>query len=221
MDNDWYRIGSNDVVVENYDEGFDTVEFHGTGTRAYTTADLPNNVEGLALGDDVGESGLQGDSDDDVLTGNSSGNVIGGGPGNDQLWGNDGADTLEGGAGDDLLLGGEGVDTYLFGKGFGRDSIADIFPTYGAAGPANHIVLDASIASSDVYFDGWRLLVRGTDDELSIDAYADLRFADGSNISASQFTQMMIASASTHPSADSDLLYGTAADDTFDATCRQ
>ena len=175
LDNDWYRIGPNDVVVENYDEGFDTVEFHGTGTRTYSTADLPVNVEGLALGDDVGESGLQGDSGDDILTGNSSGNVLVGGLGDDELWGNQGSDTLDGGAGDDLLLGGEGVDTYLFGKGFGHDSIQDIFPTYGATGPANHIVFDDSIAPSDVYFDGWKLLVRGTDDELSIGVYC--RFA--------------------------------------------
>jgi len=49
LDNDWYRIGPNDVVVENYGEGFDTAEFHGTGTRTYSTADLPANVEGLAL----------------------------------------------------------------------------------------------------------------------------------------------------------------------------
>ena len=217
LDNDWYRIGPNDVVVENYDEGFDTVEFHGTGTRTYSTADLPVNVEGLALGDDVGESGLQGDSSDDVLTGNSSGNVIGGGLGDDELWGNQGSDTLDGSAGDDLLLGGEGVDTYLFAKRFGHDSIQDIYPTYGATGPANHIVFDDSISSSDVYFDGWKLLVRGTDDELSIGVYADLQFADGSIISASQLTQMMIASASTHPSVGSDLLYGTAADDTVDA----
>ncbi len=216
-DNDWYRIGPNDVVVENYDEGFDTLQFHGTGTRTYSTADLPANVEGLALGDDVGESGLRGDSDDDVLTGNSSGNVIVGGLGDDQLWGMDGSDTLDGGGGNDLLLGGEGVDTYLFGKGFGHDSIQDIFPTYGATGSANHIVLDDSIASSDVYFDGGRLLVRGTDDELSIGVYADLQFADGSIVSASQLTQLMIASSSTHPSVGSDLLYGTAANDTVDA----
>ncbi len=217
LGNDWYRFGPNDVVVENYDEGFDTVEFHGTGTRTYSTADLPVNVEGLALGDDVGESGLQGDSGDDILTGNSSGNVIVGGLGDDQLWGKEGEDTLNGGAGDDLLLGGEGVDTYLFGKGFGHDSVSDISPTYGAAGPANHIVFDATIASSDVYFDGWKLLVRGTDDALSINVYADVQFSDGSSISATQLTQLMIASASTHPSAGNDLLYGTAAGDTFDA----
>src|SRR4029078_10903028 len=137
--------------------------------------------------------------------------------GDDELWGNQGSDTLDGSAGDDLLLGGEGVDTYLFAKRFGHDSIQDIYPTYGATGPANHIVFDDSISSSDVYFDGWKLLVRGTDDELSIGVYADLQFADGSIISASQLTQMMIASASTHPSVGSDLLYGTAADDTVDA----
>ena len=196
LDNDWYRIGPNDVVVENYDEGFDTVEFRGTGTRTYSTADLPFNVEALALGDDVGESGLQGDSGDDILTGNSSGNVIVGGLGDDQLWGKEGEDTLDGGAGDDSLLGGEGVDTYLFGKGFGHDSVNDVVPAYGAAGPTNHIVFDATIAPSDVYFDNWKLLVRGTDDELSINMNADVQFSDGSSISASQLAQLLSASAS-------------------------
>ena len=214
---DYYIVGANDIVVEAPGAGTDTVEFHGTGTRTYLRGDLPANVEGLALGDDLGASDLQGSSGDDTLTGNASNNVITGGAGDDTLWGGDGTDTLIGGTGDDTMLGGPGVNSYLFGKGFGNDSVADTPPADGRLGPPNHIMFDATVAPDDIYFAGGKLHLHGTDDELAIHSYADITFSDGSAISETQVGMLLYASNSSVASAGNDLIYGTEGGNQIDA----
>ncbi|MDP3483566.1 MAG: Ig-like domain-containing protein [Sulfuricella sp.] len=76
-----------DVVIENADEGIDTVQ----SSITYT---LGGDVENLTL---TGTTNLNG-------TGNALSNVI---------TGNSGANTLDGGAGVDTLVGGTGNDTYV------------------------------------------------------------------------------------------------------------
>jgi Ca2+-binding RTX toxin-like protein len=116
--NDTYWVGdAGDVVVENAQEGFDTV----VSTISYT---LPANVEHLTLFS-LGEYGanINGTGNDlsNRLQGTSGRNELSGGGGGDYLVGGNGNDTLDGGAGSDSLIGGYGADIMTGG------TEADIF----------------------------------------------------------------------------------------------
>lgn len=87
-----------DTIVENVDEGIDTVE------TALSSFNQRNNVENLTY---TGSGNFIG-------SGNALDNVIRGGAGADTLIGNGGNDTLIGGAGAaNTLIGGTGDDTYV------------------------------------------------------------------------------------------------------------
>ncbi|WP_188128349.1 S8 family serine peptidase, partial [Propionispora hippei] len=107
-----------DVVVENADEGSDTV-------FSSITYNLGSNVENLMLTGIANTNGT-GNTLDNVMFGNSGNNVLTGGVGNDILDGGTGADTLLGGIGDDTYVVdnigdivaenmGEGTDTVMSG----------------------------------------------------------------------------------------------------------
>jgi Ca2+-binding RTX toxin-like protein len=113
---DRYTVDArDDVVVENANEGIDTV-------RSSISYALGDNVENLTL---IGGKWRWGDGNelDNELTGNYNRNVLSGMAGNDTLDGRGGADTLWGGAGDDSFvisgpLNGRNVDTIKdFGNG--------------------------------------------------------------------------------------------------------
>jgi Ca2+-binding RTX toxin-like protein len=94
--NDTYRVDAADVVIENANEGIDTV-------LSVVTHTLAANVENLTL---IGAASINGTGNalDNVLTGNGAVNTLIGAAGND---------TLDGGAGADILIGGVGNDTYV------------------------------------------------------------------------------------------------------------
>ncbi|MGO7755564.1 beta strand repeat-containing protein, partial [Rhizobium ruizarguesonis] len=94
---DTYVISTGDTVVENADEGIDTVQ---TNLAAYT---LGTNVENLTY---IGTGSFAG-------TGNLLDNVLKGGVAADKLMGAGGNDTLIGGGGADTMLGGTGDDIYV------------------------------------------------------------------------------------------------------------
>jgi Ca2+-binding RTX toxin-like protein len=88
LGNDSYSVSdANDVVIENLNEGIDTVS-----SRA-TTYTLAANVENLIL---TGTAAI-----------NGGGNAL-----NNQLTGNSADNVLRGGMGEDILVGGLGKDTY-------------------------------------------------------------------------------------------------------------
>jgi len=102
-----------DVVIENLNEGTDTVQ-------APFDIDLNNdtlyaNIENATL---LGTKAINatGDGGNNVLTGNAIGNV---------LKGNDGNDVLDGGKGNDTLFGGKGDDVYVI------DNAKDVIDTLG------------------------------------------------------------------------------------------
>ncbi|TBX97094.1 beta strand repeat-containing protein, partial [Rhizobium laguerreae] len=94
---DTYVISTGDIVIENADEGIDTVQ---TNLTAYT---LGVNVENLTYGGTAAFTG----------TGNALDNIIKGGVVADKLTGAGGNDTLIGGAGSDTMSGGTGDDMYV------------------------------------------------------------------------------------------------------------
>ncbi|MBY5633197.1 calcium-binding protein, partial [Rhizobium leguminosarum] len=97
LGDDTYVISTGDIVIENADEGIDTVQ---TNLTAYT---LGINVENLTYGGTAAFTG----------TGNALDNIIKGGVVADKLTGAGGDDTLIGGAGSDTMSGGTGDDIYV------------------------------------------------------------------------------------------------------------
>ncbi|WP_447983402.1 calcium-binding protein [Nitrospira sp. Nam74] len=93
---DTYIVGTGDSVIEQANEGIDTVQ-------SSVDLTLGDNVENLTLTGSVAVNGV-GNGLDNVLTGNAVANL---------LTGNAGNDTLNGGAGADRLIGGSGNDTYV------------------------------------------------------------------------------------------------------------
>ncbi|MGI0480657.1 Calx-beta domain-containing protein [Geminocystis sp. CENA526] len=108
--NDTYYVDNrNDRVVENLNEGIDTV-------RSTITYTLPNHVEHLILSGSSNTNGT-GNNLPNRIVGNSGNNRLNGGYGNDTLIGGAGNDTLTGGGGNDTLIGGTGNDTLTGGGG--------------------------------------------------------------------------------------------------------
>jgi VCBS repeat-containing protein len=95
-DDSYYVDSVGDVVVENANEGTDTV----VPSISYT---LGTNVENLMLGGTAAINGT-GNNGDNVMFGNSAANILTGGAGNDTLNGGAGADTLIGGTGNDIYF---------------------------------------------------------------------------------------------------------------------
>ena len=98
--NDLYIVDHlNDVVIEQVNDGTDTIQSSVTYT-------LSTNVEVLNL---TGTASV-----------NGTGNAL-----NNDLRGNEASNVLDGGAGSDSLQGGGGADTYRFGRGAGQDIVYD------------------------------------------------------------------------------------------------
>jgi len=108
--NDTYIMDNfNDMVIENANEGTDTI-------KSFVSLTLPENVENLILTGTDALSGV-GNAQNNVLIGNSAGNVLDGRAGND---------TLDGGAGDDILIGGGGSNTLIGGPGDDTFVVTDV-----------------------------------------------------------------------------------------------
>ncbi|MGE0471612.1 MAG: calcium-binding protein [Nitrospira sp.] len=122
--NDIFVIdGVADVVVEEAEEGIDTVE-------TFINYSLPDHVENLTF---AGLPGLVG-------VGNALDNVMRG----------QGQGTLDGGAGNDILI---DAQIYRFGRGSGQDMIIEQDTSsapYFAGGPQDIIQLAADLAPTDV-----------------------------------------------------------------------
>lgn len=107
--NDHYHLTPGDRVVEQADEGNDTVS-------ASFSHQLAANVENLILTGSANVNGI-GNGLANSVTGNAGNNVLNGGLGADTLIGNAGNDSLFGGDGNDRLLGGFGFDRLFGGTG--------------------------------------------------------------------------------------------------------
>jgi serralysin len=125
LGDDTYIIDDeNDVIIENEDEGSDSV-------GASVTFTISSGVENIQL---VGTAAIDG-------TGNALDNILIGNIGANVLSGLAGADTLIGGSGNDTQTGGTESDTFVFHAGFGIDTITDFV---AGAGSDDLIEFDAS-----------------------------------------------------------------------------
>ena len=118
--NDTYIVeNTGDTVLENVDQGKDTVQ----SSITYT---LTDNVEDLIL---TGSGHINGTGNelDNVISGNSGSNILDGGAGNDTLYGGCKSDTLYGGSGNDYLNGGQCADTMAGGSGADTYVVDNVF----------------------------------------------------------------------------------------------
>lgn len=157
--NDSYYIDNlTDAVVENLNEGIDTVflsvQYSGNLTLGYT---LGSNIENLTFNTGIYTAGAQlkavGNSLDNVIIGDGNLNILFGGDGNDTLDGGTGqvaqggssVDYLFGGTGNDSMNGGDGDDFYYF-TGSSEHQVAEINDTSGL-----NAVLFNSIIDNDTF----------------------------------------------------------------------
>jgi Ca2+-binding RTX toxin-like protein len=127
-----------DVVIENADEGIDTV-------RATATYKLSDHVENLILQPGAGAINGGGNDLDNKIYGNASSNVLSGNGGADLLDGGGGADTMSGGIGDDTYIvdnAGDVVDESV------QDGVDKVYASvhYTLAGNVENLALSGAAA---------------------------------------------------------------------------
>ncbi|NGZ98294.1 MAG: hypothetical protein CV089_19580 [Nitrospira sp. WS110] len=181
---------TSDLVIEETDEGIDTVQ----STVNYN---LSANVENLTL---VGTESI-----------NGTGNAL-----NNHVRGNEASNVLDGGAGNDFLSGLGGADTYLFGQGSGRDTLFDS----GRVDEIDTIQVDSTVTVEDVevYRNGFNLelVIRGTTDELTLLSFfgaagyeqKQVQFADGTLWSSAGLSARAVVGATVTGTFESETLSG-------------
>jgi Ca2+-binding RTX toxin-like protein len=210
LSNDSYVVDASDTIVENADEGTDTI-------RAAASFDLGTvaNVENLTL---LGSGAIDG-------TGSAVANLLTGNTGANQLQGLAGDDTLSGGSGNDTLTGGDGADSIDLGSGNDRVTYLDVLDAgdtvtgFGTGGAGqDYIDLDAlfdalngGIASAN-RAGRVQLVDTGPDVELRIDTAAGTGAGDGvGDVTLMTFSGLSSTSALTiGTAANSDIQIGAA-----------
>jgi Ca2+-binding RTX toxin-like protein len=193
-----------DLVIEQVNEGLDTVE----SSINYT---LPEHVENLTL---IGSANLNGTGNElgNTIIGNSGRNHLSGQDGRDRLFGREGDDSILGGAGDDNLFGEDGND-FLQGEagsdfldgGNGGDTLnggtSNDFLTGGTGddlliggedndslrGGAGNDVLIGGAGSDDFIFESFRPFRRA---DLGVDTIRDFARGDKMVLSTATFTTL-------------------------------
>ncbi|WP_287627446.1 MULTISPECIES: Calx-beta domain-containing protein [unclassified Microcystis] len=135
--NDNYTIDGGDTLIENLNEGTDTV----TASFTYTLGD---NLENLNLSGNAAINGT-GNTLNNSLNGNSGNNLLLGLEGNDSLDGKAGNDTLEGGAGDDTYTIDVG-DTITENANAGTDTVKVGFASYTLTTNFENLTLTGTLA---------------------------------------------------------------------------
>jgi Ca2+-binding RTX toxin-like protein len=106
---DIYDIGDTAKIIENLNEGTDTVKIFGS----YKLGDNIENLELLGNGTDNGT----GNNLNNNIIGNNANNILNGKGGNDSLYGGAGNDSLKGDEDNDYLYGDSGINILNGGAG--------------------------------------------------------------------------------------------------------
>ncbi|MCB1657287.1 MAG: PD40 domain-containing protein, partial [Pseudomonadales bacterium] len=107
--NDSYYLDDDDTIIENANEGIDTLYVSSTVVAAGTDYQIVDNLENVVV---TGTQSLRvlGNASNNNMVANNAGGLLFGGAGNDTLLGGTAQDLLIGGDGDDLVEGGAGDD---------------------------------------------------------------------------------------------------------------
>ncbi len=155
LDNDNYVVeNSGDVIIENLDEGFDSVSLTATWT-------MSANVNSVNMQNSGGAINCTGNDIDNQIFGNSSVNVIAGGGGNDILSGEGGADTMSGGTGDDLCFVDNAGDVVIENANEGTDQIYSTVSYTISANVENMNLTVANLTGTGNNLDNFILGYRG------------------------------------------------------------
>ena len=178
--NDIYWVSTGDNVVENANEGTDTVD-------SDVTWSLGANIENLTL---TGTATIDG-------TGNTLNNV---------LTGNSAANQLVGGVGNDTMRGGLGNDSYVLNRGEGQDIISENDST---AGNSDKLLYSATITPLDLILsrqvNNLRLAIYGSTDSVTIQNWYStpttaqvetIQVGNGQTLLSTQVDQLIQAMAS-------------------------
>jgi len=210
LGDDSYIVDGLDTIIENADEGTDTV-------RASASFDLGtvSNIENLTL---LGTGAING-------TGTEDANLLTGNTGANQLWGLAGDDTLNAGNGNDTLTGGAGGDIISLGTGNDRVvylsvlDAGDVISSFAVSGSgADKIDLDALFDSLNGGIANAnragrvQLVATGSDVELRIDTAEGTGAGDGvGDVTLMTFAGMTSVSGLTVGTASGDdIQVGTA-----------
>lgn len=181
--NDTYYVDNvGDVVIENANEGMDSV-------YSSVNYNLSANVENLTL---TGTSAING-------TGNSLNNNITGNTANNTLTGQSGNDTLTGGKGNDYLNGGSGNNDYIFNLGDGNDTIVDSGSskiTFGSGITKNNVKLTANGTDVVVSFTNSSDTILLTN-QVTNSNIASISFADGTSLTSSDISSALNVGSGT------------------------
>lgn len=196
--NDTYVITGQSAIISEYANEWDTVSYAELGQAIQVFWD------GVIHHWDDGEPIMN-----YIFTDNLGSHISGvfnfiGTKFNDQMSGNDGANTITGGQGDDALAGGLGNDTYIFTLGDGKDTIEETLHPLG--GGNNVIAFAQGILPSGVQVthSGEDLVLSyGAEDSITVKRWfganfqgiEQVRFADGTNWSASKINSMVYGAA--------------------------
>ncbi|NKL39403.1 RTX toxin, partial [Rhizobium leguminosarum bv. viciae] len=130
MGDDTYVISTGDIVIENADEGIDTVQ---TALTAYTLGVNVENLTYIGTGSFAGTGNLL----DNVLKGGVAADKLMGAGGNDTLIGGTGADTMSGGMGDDIYVVDIATDLVIENANEGTDTVQTALAAYSIAALVN------------------------------------------------------------------------------------
>lgn len=193
-DDTYFIDNINDKVVENENEGSDTINT----TLNYT---LPTNIENLVLSGTANLTGkgnsygntIIGNEGNNVLYGYAGNDIIDGGAGNDTIYGGENNDIIAGNSGNDTLYGESGDDTYIFKLSDGIDIIND------SEGKKDSLIFDASVDKEKIaiYKDGDDIIIDygetlGQDRVTIMDNSVEkIELSDGSYISNTDVNQII------------------------------
>ncbi len=174
------------------------------------TTDSQHQIAALAFADGTSMSQLQVIQQADLLQGTT---------GNDSLIGDSLENYIDGLGGDDTEVGDGGNDTFVFKSGYGQLEVNETYST----GQVPVLLLGAGITESSIKVtsDGANLILTDgvSGDEVKLDGMlnntddgvAQVQFADGTTLTATQLLQMELEGSSGN-----DTIYGTTGADIID-----